>query len=83
MVVRVYGEKVNGLAVITVEDNGPGIEPEHLDKILLPFYTTRGRGFGLGLYIVNSVMKAHNGRIEIISTVGEGSKFKMVFGNSL
>ncbi len=62
---------------ISVEDNGVGISPEHQEKILTPFYTTRSSGTGLGLPVVNSIVKAHRGTLWFASDDGEGSTFSI------
>jgi PAS domain S-box-containing protein len=53
--------------VVTSEDTGPGIHKDIIDKIFDPFFTTKevGRGTGLGLYVVNNIIKAHNANIKI------------------
>jgi signal transduction histidine kinase len=69
--------------LITVQDTGPGIPPEELDRIFERFYqtdrsrvrTSERRGAGLGLAIVNEVVAAHGGRVEARSRLGEGSAF--------
>ncbi|MDO9066669.1 MAG: ATP-binding protein, partial [Chloroflexota bacterium] len=68
---------------IRVSDTGPGILPEDQAHVFDPFY--RGRqssrvrqGLGLGLTIANDLVKAHDGRIEMESTPGEGSRFTIV-----
>ena len=62
---------------VTIEDKGQGIEPEHLNRIFEPFYTTKvsGEGTGLGLTICQRVVKQHGGHILVDSEVGEGTKF--------
>jgi len=67
----------DGVAV-TVSDDGPGIEPEELDRIWEPFYSTREGGMGLGLQICKMVTEAHGGTIVIESTVGVGTVATMV-----
>ncbi len=69
-------EEANSL-VIQVEDNGPGISPEHQSKIFDMFYraTSDEEGSGLGLYILKRSVDRLNGKIEIISTIGKGSTF--------
>jgi len=70
---------------IEVEDNGPGIAPEHLPRLTERFYRVdQGRsresgGTGLGLAIVKQVMQRHGGEIQVESEVGRGSKFMLVF----
>ncbi len=67
----------DGEAWVCVEDTGCGIRPEHLPKLFDPFFTTKpaGMGTGLGLSISHSIMLRHEGRIEVESTVGRGSRF--------
>ena len=62
---------------ITIEDNGCGIEPENLDKLFDPFFSTKevGKGTGLGLSVSLGIVKEHGGGIRVQSTVGVGSKF--------
>lgn len=60
---------------ISVEDNGIGIDEADFDKILQPFYTTRSAGTGLGLAVVQSIVKAHKGMMWLDSDRGEGSTF--------
>lgn len=75
--------KVADRAQLTVTDNGPGIDPEDLPHIFERFYRgeksrTRqrdGKGFGLGLSIAYWIVRNHGGRIEVNSTLGQGSTF--------
>ncbi len=60
---------------ISIEDNGIGIEEADFNKILQPFYTTRSAGTGLGLAVVQSIIKAHKGVMWLDSNLGEGSTF--------
>jgi signal transduction histidine kinase len=64
---------------ITFEDNGSGITQEHLKNIFDPFFTTKpvGKGTGLGLHIVRSIINNHNGRIDVNSIVDQGSTFNI------
>jgi signal transduction histidine kinase len=64
-------------AVIVVSDTGRGIQPEHLPNIFRPFYTTKGNGTGLGLSLARRIVEEHHGRIEVTSTVGKGSQFRV------
>ena len=62
---------------IALKDTGPGISPEHLTKIFTPFFTTKppGMGTGLGLYIVESIVKKAGGAITVDSEPGKGATF--------
>ncbi|RJO63605.1 MAG: hypothetical protein C4523_19770 [Myxococcales bacterium] len=65
---------------VTVQDTGPGIQPEHLPKIFQPFFSTKGsgKGTGLGLAYVDRVVKEHNGSIDVASRPGEGARFDVL-----
>mgnify|MGYP000084720310 FL=1 len=62
---------------ISIKDTGRGIESTHLQRIFEPFFTTRVSGTGLGLAVVDSVLKAHGGQVKCRSTVGVGTEFKL------
>ncbi|MBP8220662.1 MAG: ATP-binding protein [Aeromonadaceae bacterium] len=63
--------------LVRVVDNGRGMSRELLARIFEPFYTTRSNGTGLGLAVVQSVVQAHQGKIEVASVEGEGSCFTL------
>ncbi|MBX2956732.1 MAG: ATP-binding protein [Cyclobacteriaceae bacterium] len=65
--------------VIAVKDNGTGIDPEALEKIFIPFFTTKKTGSGIGLSLSRQIMRQHQGSLTVKSTVGEGTKFFMRF----
>jgi two-component system NtrC family sensor kinase len=58
---------------VEIADTGTGIPPEMLSKILDPFFTTKEKGTGLGLSVVYGIVERHGGRLEIESTVGQGT----------
>lgn len=64
---------------VQLHDNGKGISEAVLQKIFTPFFTTRSQGTGLGLAAVMAVMKAHQGRVTVQSTLGQGSCFSLYF----
>lgn len=63
---------------ISIRDSGPGIDAVHLQRIFEPFFTTRVNGTGLGLAVVDSVAKAHGGRVTCHSQMGIGTEFKVL-----
>ncbi|MGO9199511.1 MAG: two-component system sensor histidine kinase NtrB [Limisphaerales bacterium] len=62
---------------VSVADTGGGIPQEQLKRIFEPFYTTKTKGSGLGLMIVQRIVRAHGGRIELESQVGRGTTFRI------
>jgi signal transduction histidine kinase len=60
---------------LDIIDTGPGIAPELIPEIFTPFHTTKAEGTGLGLYVVQEVIAAHEGHIAVDSEVGEGTTF--------
>ncbi len=64
---------------ISVIDNGPGISEESLDKIFIPFYTTRHQGSGIGLSISRQIMRVHGGNLKARSVPGKETVFSMNF----
>jgi two-component system NtrC family sensor kinase len=64
---------------ISIRDTGCGIEPDHLDRIFDPFFSTKGvgKGTGLGLSVSHGTIEAHGGIIEVESEVGQGSEFRI------
>ena len=65
--------------VISIRDNGMGIDPEALEKIFIPFYTTKKTGSGIGLSLSRQIMRQHQGTLTVKSTVGKGTEFIMRF----
>jgi len=61
--------------IITIEDNGLGIPVKNLHKIFDPYFTTKEKGHGLGLFSVYSIIKNHQGQIDVQSKPGVGTKF--------
>ncbi|TGJ98661.1 PAS domain S-box protein [Leptospira langatensis] len=70
-------EKGSKMALLEVKDNGTGMDEETKRKIFDPFFTTKepGKGTGLGLALVYSILENHKGRITVESSLGQGTKF--------
>jgi signal transduction histidine kinase len=71
----------NGTVEIEVSDTGMGIQRENLARVFDPFFTTKatGRGTGLGLSVSYGIIKEHAGKIEVRSTPGKGTSFRLEF----
>jgi nitrogen fixation/metabolism regulation signal transduction histidine kinase len=68
-----------GRVTIQVSDNGVGILPDVLDKIFIPFFTTKPKGSGIGLSLSRQIMRLHNGSITAYSKAGKGATFTLTF----
>jgi PAS domain S-box-containing protein len=71
---RVEGNNVK----VSVDDNGPGIAPHARERIFQPFFTTKGRGTGLGLALVQKIIVTHNGRIHVAGAPQGGASLQIV-----
>jgi len=69
----------NNKTLVKVTDNGLGMPPELLDKIFIPFFSTRKTGSGIGLSLCKQIMLLHKGNIQVQSSEGVGSSFVMQF----
>lgn len=65
--------------VIAIKDTGSGIDPEALEKIFIPFFTTKKTGSGIGLSLSRQIMRQHQGTLTVKTTVGKGTEFLMRF----
>jgi len=64
---------------IDVEDTGIGIPPEHLGRIFDLYFTTKEKGSGIGLSMVYRIVQLHDGEVEVQSTPGRGTRFRLIF----
>jgi nitrogen fixation/metabolism regulation signal transduction histidine kinase len=76
-------ELQNNKIQIKVNDNGTGMSTELIDKIFIPFFSTRKTGSGIGLSLCKQIMLLHKGNIQVQSAEGKGSVFILQFSNSL
>ena len=60
---------------VTVEDSGPGLDPNTTARIFEPFYTTKSAGMGMGLSISRSILQSHGGRLWATANDGPGTSF--------
>lgn len=66
-----------GWACFSIEDNGPGMDDEEMQNIFTPYYTTKSKGTGLGLVIVQRIVEQHKGRLNVTSNKGSGTKIEV------
>jgi signal transduction histidine kinase len=74
LILSIQSEPVDRQLKITISDTGPGISPDVLPHILEPLYSTKGFGVGLGLSVVQDIVKQHQGKLEINSEIGVGTQ---------
>ena len=65
-----------GGVLVAVRDSGPGIDPEHLERVFAPFYTTKADGLGMGLSICRSIIEAHGGCLWASTNQRRGTTFQ-------
>jgi signal transduction histidine kinase len=73
--VSLEADTVPGQLCLRLHDTGSGIEPQALERIFDPYFTTKAAGTGIGLTIAQQIVQAHGGHIDVTSTVGQGSTF--------
>jgi signal transduction histidine kinase len=78
-VIRVSTAYERDTIAFSVKDNGCGMSEEFMDDSLFrPFQTTKKKGLGIGLYHCKLIVEAHRGKIEVHSSVGKGTEFKVI-----
>jgi signal transduction histidine kinase len=75
--VRAGGRRAGRKVVILVHDDGPGLAPAALARVFEPFYTTKEKGMGIGLYLTKRIVEAHGGTIEARGRAGAGTTFRI------
>jgi PAS domain S-box-containing protein len=79
IVIRGAVDDSRGLCRLTVDDNGPGIAESDRDRVFQPFFTTRSRGTGLGLAVVQKIVVTHNGRVTVGRSPTGGASIEILF----
>ena len=69
----------DGRVVLSIKDNGPGMDVDTVEKIFVPFFTTKESGSGIGLSLSRQIIRIHNGNITCDSTPGKGTTVSMIF----
>jgi two-component system nitrogen regulation sensor histidine kinase NtrY len=77
--ISIEAAQVKNAVMISVRDNGVGMDQETLKQVFIPFFTTKEQGTGIGLSLSQHIMRLHGGRIEVDTTAGLGSTFRLVF----
>jgi len=73
--------RTNGV-LVKVRDSGPGINPEHIERVFDAFYTTKSSGIGMGLSICRSIIDAHGGRLWVGANEPRGAAFQFTLPGS-
>ena len=74
----VRSEHVEDWVLVSVQDSGTGIAPEHAERMFDAFFTTKPNGIGLGLSICRSIVEAHGGRLSVFPAHPHGSVFQIM-----
>lgn len=77
-VIRISSDCKNRKCIITIEDNGRGMTSQEVASIFEPYFTAKANGMGLGLSSTHSIIRNHNGRIEVDSDLNKGSRFRVI-----
>jgi two-component system, NtrC family, nitrogen regulation sensor histidine kinase NtrY len=79
--ISVTCEKVGRYVCLHIADTGPGVDPENLEQIFIPFFSTKKTGTGIGLSISQQIMQKQKGDIAVRSTPGHGTVFTLTFSS--
>jgi signal transduction histidine kinase len=66
----------SGNALVAVADSGPGVDPEIIDRVFDPLFTTKPHGMGMGLFICRSIVETHGGQIWATANLPQGARFQ-------
>jgi len=76
--VVIEGHVDAGAVRVSVDDNGPGIPESSRDRVFTPFFSTKGRGTGLGLALVQKIIVTHNGRVQVANSALGGASLQVI-----
>ena len=79
--VMIRGEARDGDVMLSIDDDGPGIAADVMEKIFNPFFSTKDTGTGLGLAIVHRIIEAHEGSIRVSNRTEGGARFEIRLGS--
>jgi signal transduction histidine kinase len=77
--IKLAGFRIGEKTFIQVSDNGSGIDQENIDKLFIPFFTTKKKGSGIGLSLAMQIMRLHKGSIYFTTEEGKGTTFTLEF----
>ena len=77
--IRLTGKETDGQTILEVADSGPGIPEDKLDKIFVPFFSTKEKGSGIGLSLSRNIMNLHGGSIKVSAPPGSPTIFSLYF----
>lgn len=80
-IIKITTKKTGSGSYIRISDNGNGIDLDDIDKIFVPFFSTKESGSGIGLSLCKQIMHQHNGTISLLSTSNQGTEFELRFGH--
>lgn len=78
-ILTISSTKKDGSVDLMITDNGCGIDPEHLQRLFEPYFTTKKNGVGLGLSSTMAILRSHNATVDVDSEIGKGTKFVISF----
>jgi len=77
--ISLFVKREKNKTILCIKDSGRGIPADQMESIFIPFYSTRKSGTGVGLSFSRHVMGLHGGQIQVLSTAGKGSEFRLLF----
>ena len=75
--ISIVTDHINERTTVRITDNGTGINPEIMDDIFIPFYTTKKNGSGIGISLARQIIRMHQGKLSVRSDHTFGTEFKI------